>query len=146
MTAAYQQDFYSWAYDQAQLLREKKFDQVDWEHLIEEVEDLGRSEYRALVSALEQLTLHLLKWQYQQALRSPSWRHSINKQRIKIERILEDNPGLKNHLDEAITQGYKYGRKGAIQETFLEDKVFPMVCPYSWSELIDDQFFPNSYP
>ena len=126
-------------------MREKRFDQVDWEHLIEEVEDLGRSEYRALVSALEQLTLHLLKWQYQQELRSPSWRHSINKQRIKIERILEDNPGLKHRIDDAISQGYKYGRKGAIQETFLEDQIFPNICPYTCSELLNDHFFPTAH-
>ena len=143
MTAQYQQDFYSWVYTQAQLLREKKFDQVDWEHLIEEVEDLGRSEYRAFVSALEQLTLHLLKWQYEKELRSPSWRHSIDKQRIKIERILEDNPGLKKRIEEAIVQGYKYGRKGAIKETFLKEHIFPSACPYTWLELSDDNFLPD---
>ncbi|BAZ91454.1 hypothetical protein NIES932_29630 [Raphidiopsis curvata NIES-932] len=38
----YDQDFYTWALQQAQLLREKKFQQVDWDHIIEEIEDLGR--------------------------------------------------------------------------------------------------------
>jgi len=141
----YQQDFYTWAYQQAQLLRDQKFDQVDWSNLIEEVEDLGRSEYRALVSAIEKLTLHLLKWQYQEQLRSPSWRHSIDKQRLKIERLLEDNPGLQSRISEAIAQGYRYGRKGASQETFLEEKIFPEVCPYPWTDLINDHFLPSSH-
>ena len=139
----YEQDFYSWSCQQAQLLREKKFEQVDWNNVIEEIEDLGRSEYRALVSAIEQLTLHLLKWQYQKNYRSPSWRHSIDKQRIQMERILEDNPGLQSRIEEAVIKGYKYGRKGAIKETFLDEKIFPEVCPYTWEELVDEYFFPN---
>ena len=72
---------------------------------IEEIEDLGRSEYRALVSAIEQLSLHLLKWQFQPNHRSPSWKMSIDKQRIQLERLLEDNPGLRQQLDEMIAKG-----------------------------------------
>lgn len=143
-TLLYTEDFYSWAYQQAQLLRDKKFDQVDWSNVIEEIEDLGRSEYRALVSAIEQLTLHLLKWQYQKELRSPSWRNSIDKQRLQIERILDDNPGLQSQIPELIAKGYKYGRKGASKETFLDENTFPKSCPYTWAELIDDYFFPDS--
>ena len=137
----YDRDFYSWSCQQAQLLREKKFEQVDWINVIEEIEDLGRSEYRALVSAIEQLTLHLLKWQYQKEYRSPSLRNSIDKQRIKIERILEENPGLQSRIEEAVSKGYKYGRKGASKETFLEINIFPESCPYTWEELVDDNFF-----
>lgn len=139
----YTQDFYRWACQQAQLLRKQDYAQVDWENLIEEVEDLGRSEYRALVSAIEQLSLHLLKWQYQPTLRSPSWRYSIDKQRLKIERILEDNPSLQSQLEEAIRKGYRYGRKGASQETFSEITTFPEICPYRWTDLINESFLPE---
>lgn len=143
-TKLYTKDFYSWACQQAQLLREQNFDQVDWSNVIEEIEDLGRSEYRALVSAIEQLTLHLLKWQYQKELRSPSWRQSIDKQRLQIERILDDNPGLQSQIDEIIYKGYKYGRKGASKETFLDANIFPEACPYTWIKLIDESFFPDT--
>lgn len=143
-TKPYTKDFYSWAYQQAQLLREQNFDQVDWSNVIEEIEDLGRSEYRALVSAIDQLTLHLLKWQYQKDLRSPSWRYSIDKQRLQIERILEDNPGLHSQIDEIIPKGYKYGRKGASKENFLDLNIFPEECPYTWAKLIDESFFPDA--
>jgi hypothetical protein len=142
-TTLYTKDLYSWAYQQAQLLRDKRFDQVDWTNIIEEIEDLGRSEYRALVSAIEQLTLHLLKWQYQKELRSPSWRNSIDKQRLQIERILEDNPSLLTQINEIIAKGYKYGRKGASKETFIDEKTFPELCPYTWAQLTDEYFFPD---
>ncbi|MFZ1234403.1 MAG: DUF29 domain-containing protein [Thiofilum sp.] len=67
--ATYDQDLYTWSLQQAQLLRERKFDQVDWEHIIEEIEDMSKSEKRALQSFLETLLMHLLKWQYQPAYR-----------------------------------------------------------------------------
>lgn len=136
-------DFYTWSLQQAQLLRDQQYHQVDWEHLIEEVEDLGWSEYRAFVSAIEQLTLHLLKWQFQPRRRSRSWKHSIDKQRIQLERLLDDNPGLQVHLDEMISKGYKYGRKSAIKETTLPETIFPLHCPYTWADLANDNFFPD---
>ena len=133
----YEHDFYTWSIQQAELLRKKDYTQVDWDNLIEEIEDLGRSEYRALVSAVEQLTLHLLKQQFQPSKRSRSWQISIEKQRIQIEKLLEDNPGLVARLDEILEKGYKYGRKGAIKETQLPDSIFPLQCPYIWDDLID---------
>lgn len=142
-TNVYDQDFYRWALQQSQLLRERQFDQVDWQNVIEEIEDLGRSQYRALTSAVEQLTWHLLKWQLQPERRSKSWKQSINKQRLQIEKLLDDNPSLKSKLDEIVQRGYKYGRKGAIQETELSSDLFPHDCPYSWQQLVDDSFFPN---
>ena len=58
---AYDQDLYSWSLEQAKLLRERKFDQIDLEHIIEEIEDMSKSEKRALESFLETLLMHLLK-------------------------------------------------------------------------------------
>lgn len=139
----YETDFYTWAIQQSQLLRDRQLQQVDWDNIIEEIEALGRSQYHALVSGIEQLTLHLLKWQFQSKRRSKSWKHSINKQRIQIERLLEDNPGLAAKLDEIIPKGYKYARKGAIQETGLPSTTFPEFCPYSWNDLTDEHFFPE---
>lgn len=139
----YETDFYSWAMQQAQLLRDRQLQEVDWNNIIEEIEALGRSQYHALVSAIEQLTLHLLKWQFQHKKYSKSWENSISKQRIQIERLLEDNPSFTAKSDEIIPKGYKYGRKGAIQETGLPSTHFPESCPYSWANLTDDNFFPE---
>ena len=141
-STSYEQDFYTWSLEQAELLRLRRFDQVDWVNVIEELADLGRSEYRSLVSALEQLTLHLLKWQYQPNRRSRSWQLSIDKQRLQIERLLEDSPGLGSRLESAVATGYKYGRKGAIKETGLAAEYFPPQCPYPWELLMDEAFYP----
>jgi len=43
----YETDYYQWTREQAQALRERHFDNIDWENIIEEIEALGRSEYSA---------------------------------------------------------------------------------------------------
>lgn len=51
---AYERDLVAWARDNAVLLREGRLDEIDAAHIAEELDDLGKSERRALsmVSAI----------------------------------------------------------------------------------------------
>jgi hypothetical protein len=71
--ADYNKDFYAWLMKNADLLRQHKFNEVDIEHVAEELESMGKSEKRELTSRLTVLLAHLLKWKFQPALRSRSW-------------------------------------------------------------------------
>lgn len=73
----YDQDFYAWTQEQATLLKEKRFTELDLENLVEEVESMGRSEKRELESRLSVLMAHLLQWYYQPENRSRSWHATI---------------------------------------------------------------------
>ncbi|MEN9912261.1 MAG: hypothetical protein RI956_705, partial [Pseudomonadota bacterium] len=44
----YHKDIYLWSQENARLLKEKRFDEIDLTHLIEEIEDMGRSEQRGI--------------------------------------------------------------------------------------------------
>ena len=92
---SYDKDFYSWTQEQAELLKNGRFSELDIDNLIEEVESMGRSEKRELESRLTILLLHLLKWKYQEVRRGRSWQLSIDEQRIQFEETLDENPGLK---------------------------------------------------
>ncbi|RFP52700.1 MAG: DUF29 domain-containing protein [Limnothrix sp. CACIAM 69d] len=128
----YDSDYYGWVQQQAELLRSGRFDQLDLENLLEEVESLGRSEKRALVSQLERLYLHLLKWRFQPSKRSNSWVFSIRSARREIQRLLTENPSLKSWLPSAIAQAYLPAREQAFVETKLPLKTFPIEPPFSW--------------
>ncbi|MDQ7090602.1 MAG: DUF29 domain-containing protein [Methylococcales bacterium] len=88
LSTLYETDFCSWASKNAMLLKEKKFTELDVEHVIEEIESMGASEKRALESRFIELMQHLLKWQFQPKRRGSSWEISINKQRIGIEKSI----------------------------------------------------------
>ncbi|MDX1977720.1 MAG: DUF29 domain-containing protein [Pseudanabaenaceae cyanobacterium bins.68] len=139
MTIAHELDFYAWTQDQAQLLRTSQFASLDVQQIAEELEDMGRTEKRALESRLEILIMHLLKWQYQPNLRSRSWQLTIKEQRLRIQTLLEDNPSLKPHLLQRIDKIYRLAVIGAERETGLN--LFPETCPYEIEQILADNFF-----
>lgn len=141
--ATYDSDLYTWSLEQADLLRQGKFDQVDLEHIIEEIEDMSKSERRALQSFLETLLMHLLKWEYQPAYRGRSWKFTIIEQRKRIESHLEENPGLKSQLAALIEKAYGYSLSGAVRETGLTEQTFPESCPWNFEQFMDAKFWPG---
>ncbi|WP_120799971.1 DUF29 domain-containing protein [Thiocapsa rosea] len=141
---AYDDDLVGWAAANAALLRAGRLSQVDALHLAEELEDLGKSERRSLTSHLCNLTLHLLKWQFQPGLRGPSWRLSVNNARAAAAEILEDSPSLRPALPALIDKAYPLARRNALAETGLPEATFPQDCPYAIDQLLDDSYWPSS--
>jgi hypothetical protein len=138
--AAYDRDFYSWSLEQARLVRQGRWDSVDRENVAEEIESLGREQFNKLESALRVLMMHMLKWDHEADRRSRSWSISIRQQRLEIDDVLADNPGLKTRIAEAVARGYRKARLEAAKETGLDEKVFPDACPYSWDDIVSRQF------
>lgn len=97
LPVSYDRDFMLWIDATVQLLKERRFAELDLENLIEEVEDLGRSNKSALRSNLIVVLLHLLKWKYQPEKRSKSWQSSILEHRRHLEDDFEDSPSLKQY-------------------------------------------------
>jgi len=139
----YDQDFYSWTRQQANLLRQRQFEQLDLSHLVEELEDLGNRHYDQLESRLMQLVAHLLKWQVQHGKRTNSWRATIRVQRTAIAKLLRRNPGLKPRLEEALVESWSEARDLAIAETDLPDEQFPLSSPFSVEQVLSPDFWPE---
>lgn len=138
----YENDFYAWTQQQAQLLRNQKLNHIDWNHLAEEIEDMGRSEKRQLESRLEILIIHLLKWQFQPNLRSRSWQLTIKEQRLRLEKLFIENPSLKTHLQDVKEKIYPLAVINAEKETGLA--TFPETCPYDLTQIFLVEFFPEN--
>jgi hypothetical protein len=141
--STYETDFCVWTQQQADLLRQGRLDELDVENVIEELATLGRSEFDAFTSALERLTQHLLKWQYQQAKRSKSWLATIREQRKRIRKLLRKNPSFRARFEEALAEAYDDGRSDAAFETELPLSTFPEQCPYTWEQLTDENWLPD---
>lgn len=137
-------DFYTWAMETGRAIREGRFDGVDWEAVAEELEDMGRSEMRELESRLEVLLAHLLKWRFQPDRRSSSWRGTIKEQRRKAERLLRQNPGLKNLLGELLDDAYHNALAVAEGDTGIAEEVFPETCPWPFEQIMDEGYWPDS--
>lgn len=135
--ARYDRDLYSWAVEQAALLRAGKIAEADALNIAEELDDVANEQYDKLESALRLILLHLLKWDHQPERRSRSWYGSISVQRKHVLKVLRKNPGLKPLVDEALTEAYDVARVEAAVQTAFEVEVFPIDCPYSWNEIME---------
>jgi hypothetical protein len=140
----YEDDFPLWAERQAALLRARRFDELDLDNLIEEVEDLSRRERKSVESYVDTIIEHLLK-----AALSPSnrprrgWLVTIDKQRAKLARELTAT--LRNHLQSELPALYA-GIRRPVARQLEEDKVspdaLPAVCPYTLDQIIDPDWYP----
>ncbi len=156
----YETDYYQWTRQQSELIRQRRFDELDLNNLAEEVADMGKSEPRSLTSELKTILLHLLKYDYQTRKINPGlpepydcrdWLDSIGRARDDARDILADNPSLKQKQDKLTVTAYKRAKTLAIKEMNryllpqqqLTSRSFPKVCPWSFEQIIDDDWLPS---
>jgi hypothetical protein len=141
--STYDADFYGWANEQAALLRAGRLGEADIANIAEEIESMGRSEKRELVSRLAVLLTHMLKWRYQPAGRRSSWRASIIVQRSRLADHIDDNPSLKPLIPKAMATAYEEARVVAGDETKLGEAAFPPTSPWSFDEAMNPNYWPD---
>jgi Domain of unknown function DUF29 len=132
-------DYLLWTEQTAAALREGRLEQLDLQQIAEEIEDLGRTELRQLENRIAVLLSHLLKWKYQPAHRSASWRATIREQRRRITRLMREAPSLRSRIE--IAEEYPIARDRAIAETGWEG--FPVSSPFSLDEVLAESFWPE---
>jgi len=142
-TSLYDNDFHQWLDRTIALVRDGRFDEVDREILIDELESMGKRDRRELISHFAILIAHLLKWSCQASARSSGWLGSIAEQRLQITDQLEESPSLKGFVSEAVEKAYPKAVTLAERETGLARVTFPPSCPFSLRELTDDDFYPR---
>ncbi len=141
--ADYHKDFYAWALHSAALIRQGKLSSLDFEHIADEIESMGKSDKRELINRFAVLLAHLLKWQFQPERRSNSWKYTIEEQRDEVLDLLEDSPSLKYELNQKLERAYKKAVLLAATHTGMSKNAFPESCPFSLEKSLDDEFFPE---
>jgi hypothetical protein len=148
----YDHDLQLWIEQTIDQLKNREFELIDIEHLIEELIDLGNSEKNRLKSNLKILLAHLLKLRVQSDapdIIKGSWYSSVLEHRQRVLDNLEDTPSLKRFLGEAVEKAYTDGRKLAIKEGKLarfglqipEESNYPLICPFCVDQILDEDFY-----
>ncbi len=133
---AYEVDYAAWIDAQLGLLRDREFDELDLENLLDEVEGLAKSNFKAFVSAIRIVIVHMLKWDAQVDFRTRSWALSIDEHRRRVQYELKDSPSYKSRIDEAVARAYPRARHDAMFETKLSYNGFPETCPFTFDEIM----------
>ncbi len=141
-TELYEQDSFDWTQTTAELVRAGRWSELDAEHIADELESVGNSDKREVVSRLKVLIKDLLKWQWQPEHQSGSWRSTISTQRQDLEAVLEDSPSLRVRLPESVSKAYPRAAEEAVEEMRLLKNPFPPECPFTPEQILDTSFLP----
>jgi Domain of unknown function DUF29 len=138
----YTSDFYVWAEEQAALLRAKRFDALDLDHLIEEVEGLADAKRSAVLNNARVVMEHLLKLEYSRATDPRNkWRATVREHRNRLEADL--TPRLLQVLDDELVRWYGLARKSAFESMLDHGEhavadALPETCPYTREQVTGD--------
>ncbi|NCS41584.1 MAG: DUF29 domain-containing protein [Microcystis aeruginosa BS13-10] len=113
----YDSDYQLWLESTINQLRRGDFQAVDWQNLLEELADLGKSER--------------------------AWKKEIRNFRLQIADLLEDSPSLKSYLREILAKCYLDARHLLIDETQLDASIFPLEVLASLEEILDQNWLPD---
>jgi Domain of unknown function DUF29 len=140
---SFDQDFHAWVLEQIELLKSRRFADLDIEHLVDELRAVAMAEESEIDNRLVVLLHYLLKWEFQPERRSNSWRATLLEQRTRINRVISDSPSLRRYPGALIEKEYRIARLHASGETGLPPGRFPSACPYSVAQVLDENFFPG---
>jgi hypothetical protein len=135
LASLYEQDETAWLEQTARLVAQRRFGEIDHDHLSEYLWDMARRDKREVFSRLVTLLTHLLKWEYQPEHRSNSWRGTILEQRRELRQLLESG-SLRRHAGEVLARAYQEAIQQAAAETGLASETFPAECAASLDELL----------
>jgi DNA-binding PucR family transcriptional regulator len=143
----YDEDFYAWTQQQADLLRRLRpaGNELDLEHIAEEIEDLGRSDLRAAQSLCEHVIEHFLKLEYS-GLEQPAdhWRDEIVEWRLQLEKILTRSIEAKLDLPARYRAALRLLRRLERDLSGFASRL-PAECPYALEQIVssgDEDWFP----
>ena len=135
----YQRDALAWSEQQAALLRRvargERVNEIDWDHVVEEIEDVGLSELNAVQSDLQQILVHLLKLHGWPGISAGQhWRSEIVGFQANAERRFA--PSMRQRIDlekicdraRAQIEPLRLGGKAAPPS--------PAMCPVTLDELL----------
>ncbi len=141
----YDQDYFLWLQETYKMLENNKIDQLDLEHLKEEILGLGNEQRRKVDSYLRQLLIHLLLYQYWDAEKdrcAKGWQNEIDNFRFELELLLKSKT-LYNYFLQEIEIIYIKARRQAIKKSELPSNRFPESCPFSAESILNPEFLPD---
>jgi hypothetical protein len=150
----YDRDFYLWVMENLELLKNKDFDLVDWENLLEEIEDMGRRYLDSAVSFIAIILEHLYKYEHfrENENMGNSWINSIDNARVELEWLFKEMPSLKRKVQQEIDLAWYKAVKKLVKwfekpvnshlakkyfGRIPTEKDFPERCPYTFEQILN---------
>ncbi|MEH1803950.1 MAG: DUF29 domain-containing protein [Nostoc sp.] len=130
-----------WLEQTIELLKQKQFNKLDLENLIQELISLVKRDLAKAKSLLRQIIIHILLLQYWQAeyeINSRHWIGELKTFRYELNNHLTTN--LINKLQDDLENIYQSAVDFVKVKTDLN--IFLEKCPYTLVQLLDENYLP----
>ena len=137
----YEEDYYLWIQTMVEQLKNRNYLNVDWDNLIEEIEDMGKSQKRAVESLLLRLTEHLLKlkyWEVEKERNQNHWQSEVVNFRVLLRKRLKESPSLKAILPEMYLETLTDSKRSMSKLFDLPEEI-----ELTLSQVLDEDWFPS---
>ena len=144
MRDLYELDYLAWYEKTLEQLKNNDSNELDLESLSEVLENLVRDTKRSGESYLRQIIIHMLLIEYWESekINHCHWAAEIINFRSELETDMTTN--FKKHLDLVKENIYQKALKYVTKKTELNKTLFPIQCPYSLEQLLNDDWFPQA--
>jgi hypothetical protein len=138
----YERDLHAWSEVQADLLRCGRFAEMDLEHVVEEIEDVGGSLYRECRSRIRTILEHLLKLEHSAATEPRGgWERAIQRERADLGDDL--TPSLRPRIERDLARFYETAQIEAAAALRAHGEptaadALPTIWPYTLDQITGD--------
>jgi hypothetical protein len=118
--------------------RGKRVNDVDWAHVVEEIEDVGLSELHAVESYLDLMLVHLLK------VRGGPDSQSVRLWRMEIGSLQKNaarrfTPSMRQRIDLARLYGDALEQLDGVDYDNIVPRPWPIACPCTLDDLLTER-------
>lgn len=134
----YDSDIVLWSERQAELLRRRASNEIDWTNIAEEIEDVGNEQRHAAESLLINIMQHRLQIAaWPTALAASHWQHEIDGWQVQVERRLRRSPKLRADMCAGLAELYQDAIRSMYREVDgVPRPPMPEACPWTLAELL----------
>lgn len=145
-TQVHDLDFYQWVQTTIENIQRGTIAAIDWDYLVEELQDLGNEQKNQLESRLLVLYEHLLKltyWSQERDYNQRGWRATILEQRKQLKRLLNRSPSLKPYFQEVAQEIYDDACQITSVKTGLNANLFPPSPIANIEQVLNEDWLPE---
>ena len=141
----YERQHQNWLDRQVRLIKSGQVNEIDFENIAQELEDMGNEAEAAVTSFMRQIMIHLCKLEFvKDQMPASHWRAEVANFRAELDDRIVNRFTNEDKINQIYEKAWK--KVPSILVHLLsrdEHDRIPDACPYSLEQLRDDGFFPS---
>lgn len=133
----YDNDYHEWLKANISLLKESKFDEIDLNNIIVELEGFCCKHKRESREALINVFIELLSWDIQCSHRCETKKLGFNFEMRGLKETINESPSLKAYIEKKIDDLFEIAKNRYMIQTGFSISILPEKVKYKLDEILE---------